>query len=80
MPLPITTLTKPSWALTAPIVGASNVGQIDDAIASLDVHLTADERWKLEAAYTPRYDFQGISDDTQLQAVMARIPQLATAG
>jgi hypothetical protein len=29
--------------------------------------------------YTPRYDFQGISDDADLQAVMARIPQLTPA-
>jgi 1-deoxyxylulose-5-phosphate synthase len=66
--------------VTAPIVGASDVGQIDDAIASLDVDLTEDEKWRLEAAYTPRYDFQGISDDAQLQAVIAQIPQLSTTG
>jgi 1-deoxyxylulose-5-phosphate synthase len=66
--------------VTAPIVGASNLGQIDDAIASLEVDLSEAEMQMLEAPYTPRYDFQGISDDAQLQAVIAQIPQLSTAG
>jgi hypothetical protein len=38
----------------------------------------ADEIRALEAHYTPRYDFQGISDDTPLQASMARLPQFTT--
>ncbi|MEZ0354204.1 aldo/keto reductase [Mycobacterium sp. pR1184] len=66
--------------VTAPIVGASTIDQIDEAIASLDVTLTDDELHTLEAPYTPRYDFQGISDDAQLQAVIARIPQMSIAG
>jgi hypothetical protein len=33
----------------------------------------------LETPYTPRYDFQGISDDADMQAIMARIPQLTVA-
>ena len=37
-------------------------------------------RGALEAPYTPRYDFQGISDDADLQAVIARLPQFTTAG
>ncbi|OBI63274.1 aldo/keto reductase [Mycobacterium sp. E796] len=65
--------------VTAPIVGASSISQIDEAIASLDVELSEEEMRKLEAPYTPRYDFQGISDDALLQAVAARIPQLSTA-
>jgi 1-deoxyxylulose-5-phosphate synthase len=65
--------------VTAPIVGASSVSQIDEAIASVDVDLTAAEMRMLEAPYTPRYDFQGISDDALLQAVAAQIPQLSTA-
>ncbi|OJZ68911.1 alcohol dehydrogenase [Mycobacterium paraffinicum] len=64
-------------AVTAPIVGASAVGQIEDAVASLTIRLTQDEMQMLEAPYTPRYDFQGISDDAQLQAVAARIPRLS---
>jgi hypothetical protein len=29
--------------------------------------------------YTPRYDFQGISEDADLRAIMARLPQFAPA-
>jgi hypothetical protein len=50
------------------------------AIASLDIELSDEEIRALEAPYTPRYDFQGISDDADLQAVMARLPQFTTAG
>ena len=64
--------------VTAPLVGASNASQIDDAIASLSVNLTEQEIRRLEAPYTPRYDFQGISNDAELQQITARIPQLAT--
>ncbi len=41
-------------AVTAPIIGASKPGHLDDALAALDVHLTDDEVTRLEAAYTPR--------------------------
>jgi aryl-alcohol dehydrogenase-like predicted oxidoreductase len=64
--------------VTAPLVGASSTQQIDDAVRSLDIELTDDEIRALEAPYTPRYDFQGISDDNELQAIMARIPQFTT--
>jgi aryl-alcohol dehydrogenase-like predicted oxidoreductase len=65
--------------VTAPLVGASNTSQIDDAVASLSVNLTQQEIRRLEVPYTPRYDFQGISNDAELQQITARIPQLATA-
>ena len=65
--------------VTAPLVGASTITQIDDALASLDIELSDAEIRALEAPYTPRYDFQGISDDADLQAIMARLPQFATA-
>jgi 1-deoxyxylulose-5-phosphate synthase len=65
--------------VTAPIVGASNTGHIDEAVASLEIDLTGDEILQLQGHYTPRYDFQGISDDRDLQAIMARIPQFDTA-
>ncbi|MEY9964920.1 aryl-alcohol dehydrogenase-like predicted oxidoreductase [Streptacidiphilus sp. MAP12-16] len=65
--------------VTAPLVGASTVQQIDDAVASLDIELSDEEIRALEAPYTPRYDFQGISDDADLQAIMARLPQFTTA-
>ena len=41
-------------AVTAPIVGASKPGHLDDAIASLDVELTDEEVGRLEAGYSPR--------------------------
>jgi aryl-alcohol dehydrogenase-like predicted oxidoreductase len=40
-------------ALTAPIVGATKPGQIDDAVAAVDVTLTGDEVAALEAPYVP---------------------------
>jgi aryl-alcohol dehydrogenase-like predicted oxidoreductase len=64
--------------VTAPLVGASSIQQIDDAVMSLDIDLTDDEARAVEAPYTPRHDFQGISDDTELHAIMARIPQFTT--
>jgi len=60
--------------VTAPLVGAGSVHQIDDAVASLDVELTDDQVRALEAPYTPRHDFQGISDEAELDAIRARIP------
>ena len=47
-----------AWVLqkaevSAPIVGASKPGQIDDAVAALDVRLTADEIAALEGPYVP---------------------------
>jgi aryl-alcohol dehydrogenase-like predicted oxidoreductase len=65
--------------VTAPLVGASSVAQIDDAVASLDIELTEEEVGQLEAPYTPRYDIQGISDDREMAAIMARLPQFVTA-
>jgi aryl-alcohol dehydrogenase-like predicted oxidoreductase len=65
--------------VTAPLVGASSIEQIDDAVASLDIALTGEEVQQLEAPYTPRYDFQGISDDAELQAIMAKLPQFTPA-
>jgi aryl-alcohol dehydrogenase-like predicted oxidoreductase len=41
-------------AVTAPIIGASKPGHLDDALAALDVHLTDDDVARLEAGYTPR--------------------------
>ncbi|TFD85132.1 aldo/keto reductase [Cryobacterium serini] len=41
-------------AVTAPIVGATKPHHLSDAIASLDLELSADERTRLEASYVPR--------------------------
>lgn len=53
-------------------------GDSTEAVASLDVELTEAEVQALEASYTPRPDFQGISDDAELQRIMARLPQITT--
>jgi aryl-alcohol dehydrogenase (NADP+) len=45
-------LSKP--VVTAPIVGATKPHHLEDAVAALDVHLTADEVSVLEEPYTPR--------------------------
>ncbi|WP_163550295.1 aldo/keto reductase [Candidatus Frankia nodulisporulans] len=39
--------------VTAPIIGATRLTHLDDALAALDVTLTADEIARLEAPYTP---------------------------
>ena len=44
--------------VVAPVVGASKVSHIDDAVASLKIELTGDEIDALERPYTPRQDFQ----------------------
>jgi hypothetical protein len=38
-----------------------------------EIKLTDAEVARLEAPYTPRYDFQGISDDAELARISARI-------
>lgn len=44
-------LQKPG--VTAPIVGASKPGHLEDAVAALDVQLTAEEIQRLETPYVP---------------------------
>jgi 1-deoxyxylulose-5-phosphate synthase len=44
-------LSKP--VVTAPIVGATKVEHLDDAVAAVDVQLSADEITMLESPYTP---------------------------
>ncbi|MDR1265898.1 MAG: aldo/keto reductase [Propionibacteriaceae bacterium] len=60
--------------VTAPLVGAGSIQQIDEAVASLDVTLSDDELRTLEAPYTPRYDYQGVSDEAEMEAIRRRIP------
>jgi aryl-alcohol dehydrogenase-like predicted oxidoreductase len=62
--------------VVAPLVGANTTQQIDDAVASLEIELTDADISALEAHYTPRYDFQGISDERELQAIRARVAQM----
>ncbi|HET7802504.1 MAG TPA: aldo/keto reductase [Humibacillus xanthopallidus] len=47
-----------AWVLgnpvvTAPIIGATKLEHIDDAVAALDLHLGEEERARLESAYEP---------------------------
>ena len=49
--------------VAAPLVGASTAGQIDDAVASLDMELSNGELDQLEWPYTPRDNLQGLDDD-----------------
>ena len=65
--------------VTAPLVGANTTSQIDDAVASLGIELAAEELAALEQPYTPRYDFQGISDEAELQKIRDQIPGYANA-
>ena len=59
--------------VAAPIVGASRISHLDDAIASLDITLTEEEIRRLEAPYTPRYDFQGVSDPALIARISAQV-------
>ncbi len=65
--------------VAAPLLGASKTSQIDDAVASLDIGLSQEEIALLEAPYTPRHDFQGVSDDAELQRIMSLLPHFAPA-
>jgi 1-deoxyxylulose-5-phosphate synthase len=59
--------------VVAPLVGASRPANLDDAVASLEIELTDDEVAELEAPYTPRHDFQAISDNAELARISARL-------
>jgi aryl-alcohol dehydrogenase-like predicted oxidoreductase len=59
--------------VVAPLVGASKPSHLDDAVASLEIELTEDEVWSLQAPYTPRADFQGVSDEAALRSMSARL-------
>ncbi len=52
--------------VAAPIVGALKAEHIDDAMSSLAVTLTEDEVTRLEAPYTLRLDYQGMSNPAML--------------
>ena len=59
--------------VVAPILGASKASHIDEAIAALSIDLSDEEVSRLERPYTPRHDFQGISDPAELARISARI-------
>jgi 1-deoxyxylulose-5-phosphate synthase len=59
--------------VTAPILGATKPHHIDDAIAALDLSLTDDEARLIESFYTPRHDFQGVSDPKVIKQISERV-------
>jgi len=59
--------------VVAPLVGATEPSHLEDAVASLDLELTEEEVAGLEAPYTPRADFHGVSDEAELQRISARL-------
>ena len=63
--------------VSAPLVGAGSTAQIDDAVASLGIELSDEEVRMLEAPYTPRHDWQGISDEAELEAIRRRVPGMS---
>ena len=68
-----------AWLLSkklvaAPIVGALKAKHIDDALKAVSITLTEEEVAKLESPYTPRMDYQGVSDPVML----ARAVEAAT--
>ena len=58
--------------VVAPLVGAGKPSHIEDAVASLKIELTDDEIAALERPYTPRHDWQGISDPAELARISAQ--------
>ncbi len=65
--------------VTTPLVGAMCKGQIDDVVASLSITLSDEEVRRLEAPYTPRNDFQGISEDRGMRRIMTQILRFVPA-
>lgn len=63
--------------VTAPLVGAGTTQQIDDAVASLELTLDDEHALALEAPYTPRADWQGVSDEAEMEAIRRRVPGMA---
>jgi diketogulonate reductase-like aldo/keto reductase len=59
--------------VVAPLVGASKPSHLDDAVDSLQIELNDEEVAALETPYTPRPDFQGVSDDAVLRGISTRL-------
>lgn len=63
--------------VTAPLVGAGSTEQTDQAVASLEIELSDADVRALEAPYTPRYDWQGVSDEAEMEEIRQRVPGMA---
>jgi len=59
--------------VAAPLVGATKPSHVDDAAVSLEIKLNDEEVAALEGPYTPRNDFQGISDDKLMDSIAAKL-------
>lgn len=66
-------------SVVAPIIGALKTSHIDDAIAALSLTLSDEEAARLEQGYTPRLDFQGVSDPKVLMRRAQEAGTLKTA-
>ncbi|MFT4000873.1 MAG: hypothetical protein QM684_11590 [Rhizobium sp.] len=60
--------------MAAPIVGALKAKHIDDAVVALSIMLSDDAAKRLEGPYTPRVDYQNVSDP----AMLAHASEMAT--
>ena len=58
--------------VTAPLVGANTTSQIDDAVASLISSSPPKRSLPSNGRTPPRYDFQGISDEAEMQKIETR--------
>jgi len=61
-----------SPVVVAPLVGARSASHLEDAVASLAIELTDEEAAALERPYTPREDFQGLSDPARIKEISER--------
>ena len=73
-----------AWLRTNPVVVAPSWARARPAISTTPSHRstiesTGEEIAQLEEPYTPRYDFQGISDDAELQRIMRALPNFTTS-
>ncbi|ORW08170.1 aldo/keto reductase [Mycobacterium kyorinense] len=50
--------------VAAPLVGANSTAQIDDAVTSVEITLSADELDRLQQPYTPRADVQALNSES----------------
>jgi aryl-alcohol dehydrogenase-like predicted oxidoreductase len=63
--------------VVAPLVGASKLSRIDDAIASLALALDADDIAALEGPYRPQVDTQNVTDNALIEATTRAMGMIA---
>lgn len=65
---------KQAPVVAAPIIGALKAKYIDDAITALSGNLPEHQLKRLELPYTPRMDYQGVSDPVMLARAVEAAP------